>query len=42
MKFLRKYIFTLENLLAFVFAIIVILLLIFTTKTPPSWIYQGF
>ena len=31
-----------ENLLALIFAIIMILLVIFTADTSPTWIYQGF
>ncbi len=31
-----------ENILAIIFAIIMILLVIFTADTSPTWIYQGF
>jgi lipopolysaccharide/colanic/teichoic acid biosynthesis glycosyltransferase len=35
-------IFTRENLLALLLALIVIALLVFTADTTPEWIYQGF
>jgi len=41
-KFLKDHVFTYENLLALIFALILIAVIIFTTKPPPSWIYQGF
>ncbi len=31
-----------ENIVAIIFAIIMILLVIFTADTSPTWIYQGF
>ena len=31
-----------ENFLALIFALIMILLVIFTADTSPTWIYQGF
>ncbi len=31
-----------ENILALIFAIIMILLIVFTADTSPTWIYQGF
>ena len=30
-----------ENFLAFIFAMLVILLIIMTADTSPTWIYQG-
>ena len=35
-------IFTRENLLALLLALILITLVIFTADTSPTWIYQGF
>jgi hypothetical protein len=35
-------IFSRENLLALFFAILLVLLVIFTADTSPTWIYQGF
>ena len=35
-------IFSRENLLAFLLALIVIVLVVFTADTTPTWIYQGF
>jgi lipopolysaccharide/colanic/teichoic acid biosynthesis glycosyltransferase len=35
-------IFSRENLLALLLALIVIALLVFTADTTPEWIYQGF
>lgn len=34
--------FTRENLLALIFALILVALVIFTIDTSPTWIYQGF
>ena len=31
-----------ENILAFLFALVMILLIIVTADTSPTWIYQGF
>jgi hypothetical protein len=42
MKKLREILFTRENWLALVLCLIVILLVIFTADTSPTWIYQGF
>jgi hypothetical protein len=42
---LRKFgaaIFTRENYLALMLALILIALVIFTSDTTPTWIYQGF
>jgi hypothetical protein len=41
-KFLRRTVFTRENLYALVLCLIAILLLIVTTDSSPQWIYQGF
>lgn len=35
-------IFSRENLLAFLLALIVIALVVFTADVTPEWIYQGF
>jgi hypothetical protein len=35
-------VFTRENLLALLLALILIALVIFTADTTPTWIYQGF
>ncbi len=35
-------IFTRENMLALLLALILIALVIFTADTSPTWIYQGF
>ena len=37
-----KRIFSRENLLAFLFCLVLVLLVIFTADTTPTWIYQGF
>jgi hypothetical protein len=37
-----KSIFTRENLLALLLALIVIALVVYTADTTPDWIYQGF
>ena len=42
MKKLREVLFTRENLMALVLCLILILLVIFTADTSPTWIYQGF
>ena len=42
MKKLREVVFTRENLLALVLCLILILLVIFTADTSPTWIYQGY
>ncbi|HUI88178.1 MAG TPA: hypothetical protein VLX61_05590 [Anaerolineales bacterium] len=41
-KKLRDVVFTRENLLALMLALILIALVIFTADTSPTWIYQGF
>jgi hypothetical protein len=42
MKRIYQAIFTRENLLALLLCLILIALVIFTTDTSPTWIYQGF
>ena len=42
MKKIWNIIFSRENVLALVLCIILILLVIFTADTSPTWIYQGF
>ncbi|MGD0573998.1 MAG: hypothetical protein ABSB61_01315 [Anaerolineales bacterium] len=42
MRRLIATIFTLENLLAIVFCLILIALVILTSGSGPRWIYQGF
>lgn len=42
MKKIRDILFTRENLLALALCVILILLVIFTADTSPTWIYQGF
>lgn len=42
MKKLREVVFTRENLMALLLCLILILLVIFTADTSPTWIYQGF
>lgn len=42
MKKLREVLFTRENLMALALCLILILLVIFTADTSPTWIYQGF
>ena len=37
-----RRILTRENLLAVLLALVMTALVIFTSDTPPSWIYQGF
>jgi hypothetical protein len=39
---IRDALFTRENFLALMLALILIALLIFTADTSPTWIYQGF
>ena len=39
---IRDAIFTRENLLALLLALILVALVIFTADTTPTWIYQGF
>jgi len=41
-KKIRDSIFTRENMLALLLALILIALVIFTADTSPTWIYQGF
>ncbi|MFN3741300.1 MAG: hypothetical protein ACK4VW_01350 [Anaerolineales bacterium] len=40
--FLRTHLWTRENALAFLLAVILIALIIFTADLTPTWIYQGF
>ena len=42
MKKIRDLLFTRENLMAIILCLILILLVIFTADTSPTWIYQGF
>lgn len=42
MKKLYQSIFTRENLLALLLALILLAVVIFTAETSPTWIYQGF
>jgi len=35
-------IFSRENLWALIFALVLVLLVIFSSSTSPQWIYQGF
>jgi lipopolysaccharide/colanic/teichoic acid biosynthesis glycosyltransferase len=42
MKKISQLLFTRENLLALLLCLILIALVIFTTDTSPTWIYQGF
>ena len=39
---IRNSIFTRENFLALMLALILIAVVIFTVDTSPTWIYQGF
>jgi hypothetical protein len=41
-KKIYNAIFTRENMLALLLALILIALIIFTADTTPTWIYQGF
>lgn len=40
--FLSQHIFTLENGLAILLCLMLILIIILTSDTSPQWIYQGF
>ncbi len=42
MRRIWRAVFTRENLLALLLALILIALVIFTADTSPTWIYQGF
>ncbi|HEX8991598.1 MAG TPA: hypothetical protein VF784_07945 [Anaerolineales bacterium] len=42
MKKLAARVFTRENLLALLFALLLLVILIFASDTTPTWIYQGF
>ena len=42
LKKILTQIFSRENMLAFLLALIVTALVIFTADVTPSWIYQGF
>jgi len=42
MKKFSDRLFTRENLMALLLCLILILLVIFTADTSPTWIYQGF
>jgi hypothetical protein len=39
---IHRSLFTKENLLAVLLCLILILLVIFTSDSSPTWIYQGF
>jgi hypothetical protein len=39
---IRRRLITKENLLAVILCLILILLVIFTADSSPTWIYQGF
>ncbi len=39
---LKALLFSRENLLALVLALILVALLVFAADTSPTWIYQGF
>ena len=41
-KKIREAVFTRENFLALMLALILIALVIFAVDTTPTWIYQGF
>jgi hypothetical protein len=41
-KRIRDAVFTQENFLALMLALILVALVIFTADTTPAWIYQGF
>jgi hypothetical protein len=41
-QFLRKHVFTKENLVAVILAIALVVIIVFTADTSPTWIYQGF
>lgn len=42
MKKITGVLFTRENLLAVLLCLILMVLIIFTADTSPTWIYQGF
>lgn len=42
MRSVFKWLFSRENLWAVLLCLILILLVIFTAETSPTWIYQGF
>jgi len=42
MQKIYRSLFTKENLLAIILCLILILLVIFTADSSPTWIYQGF
>jgi len=42
MNWLRRHLFTYENLLALLICLAVCALIIFTADQAPTWIYQGF
>jgi len=42
MKKILDTLFTRENVLALLLCLILIMLVIFTADTSPTWIYQGF
>ncbi len=42
MNWLKKYIFTRENLWALLLCLLITLLVIFSADRGPLWIYQGF
>lgn len=42
MRWLKKYIFTQENLWAVLLCLLIVLLVIFSADRTPLWIYQGF
>ncbi len=41
-KWLRRVVFSRENWLALLLALILVALVIFAADTSPTWIYQGF
>ena len=41
-RWLENVVLTKENLLALVLALALIIIIIFTADTSPTWIYQGF
>jgi len=42
MRWLKEHVFTIENLYALLFCILIALLVIFSAERTPLWIYQGF
>jgi len=42
MRWLKKHIFTKENLYALLLSLLITLLVIFSAERTPLWIYQGF